>query len=803
MRLRALRVAALLVPLLIAVLLVGNGWGQESRATLLGQVTDPSAAVLAGVTVEAVNVATGVRVTAQTNAEGQYRIPYLNPGDYRVSFTAAGFRKLVRENISLRVAALVTLDVAMALGEVTQEVTVQESAPVLDSASASLGQVVDHRRLEETPFREGNPHEFIKLAPGVVTQTHLRLDKAGMTGGVSQVSVDGSDQYRSEFEFDGVANTGGQVVAYSPPAAAVVEMKVATATFDASQGYTLGGVFNLVSRGGTNQYHGDAWLAYRNGRFDGKDFFATMANTPKPVFTDKRWGGAFGGPIKHDKLHFFTAVEFNPYENPFPVTYNVPTAKMRTGDLTELNSLGQVYDPLTGRPDPTTPGRVIRDPFPSNVLPANRLNAASLKLINLFPQPNLPGTGQNFVHPNPVEFHHWYTGTSRMDYAFSDRNRLFGRYSEARWNFHDPYYYLSPTLSSGVTTDRIQRLGALDDTHTFSPSVVLNVRFGWTISHDWQNPVSSGVNLSEFSLPNLTKLSSTPDATPLPSISIAGYNGSYRQSIGEGDSFSDDHKVYSTGATLNYMKSNHMFSFGAEHRYYIENYFNDFNARTPAYTFNTTWTVGPYNTSGGLAQLDSLAGFLLGYPASGNMSMVPLRFEHNQMYALYAQDSRRVTPKLTLTLGLRWELETPATESGNRAVTGLDLTTALPIQAAAAANYAKNPMAELPASSFRVRGGMQYAGVNGQRTTLWKIRPANFMPRLGFAYRLNNKTVLRGGYGRFVPTRWESIGPTPCRPVFRSLPVSRLPSTMSCRDGMRSPTRIRMDCCNRRGAARV
>ena len=210
MRLRALRVAALLVPLLIAVFWVGNGWGQESRATILGQVTDPSAAVLAGVTVEAVNVATGVRVTAQTNAEGQYRIPYLNPGDYRVSFTAAGFRKLVRENISLRVAELVTLDVAMALGEVTQEVTVQESAPVLDSASASLGQVVDHRRLEETPFREGNPHEFIKLAPGIVTQTHLRLDKAGMTGGVSQVSVDGSDQYRSEFEFDGVANTGGR-----------------------------------------------------------------------------------------------------------------------------------------------------------------------------------------------------------------------------------------------------------------------------------------------------------------------------------------------------------------------------------------------------------------------------------------------------------------------------------------------------------------------------------------------------------------------------------------------------------------
>jgi hypothetical protein len=203
-------------------------YGQGSQATLLGQVTDPSAAVLAGVEVEAVNVATGVKVKATTNSDGSYRVGYLNPGVYRVTFIAAGFRKVVREDVALRVAQLFTLDVGMELGEVNQQVTVKDTAPPLDAASASLGQVVDHQRLDETPFREGNPHEFVKLAPGVVSQTHLRLDKPGMTGGLSQVSVDGSDQYHSEFQFDGVANTAsslgggsGTTVSYSPPAAAV------------------------------------------------------------------------------------------------------------------------------------------------------------------------------------------------------------------------------------------------------------------------------------------------------------------------------------------------------------------------------------------------------------------------------------------------------------------------------------------------------------------------------------------------------------------------------------------------------
>lgn len=735
-------------------------YGQDSRATLLGQVTDPSSAVLANVEVEAVNVATGVKVKATTNSDGSYRIGYLNPGLYRVTFSTTGFRKVVREDVALRVAQLFTLDVAMELGEMSQQVTVKDTAPPLDSASASLGQVVDHLRLEDTPFREGNPHEFIKLAPGVVTQTHLRLDKPGMTGGLSQVSVDGSDQYRGEFQFDGVANTAsnlgggsGTTVSYSPPAAAVVEMKVATATFDASQGYTLGGVFNLVSRGGTNQYHGEGWIAYRNGRLDAKDFFATRNNQPKPLFYDHRYGVALGGPIKRDKLHFFAATEFNPYQNPFTFGMTVPTALMRTGDLTELNQYGKIFDPLSGRPDPTSPGRIVRDPFPSNVLPASRLDPASLKLIQLYPKQNVAGISQNFQHPNPVEFHHWYTGTARVDYAISDRNRLFGRYSEARWNYHDPYFFLDENLSPGATTDRVVRSGAVDDTFTISPSMVLNTRFGWTFQENWYNPVSAGAKLGDFGLGGLTKLSSTPNSTPLPYIQISGYT-CYRCNIGEGLGSDDANKVFTAGATLNYTKSSHMFAFGAEHRYYIQNYFDNFATRAPAYTFGSGWTVGPYNTSSGVNQLNALAGFLLGFPTAGSMGVASPRNERSQVSALYIQDNWRLTPKLTLNLGLRWELEQPTTEAGNRAVTGLDLATSLPIEAAVLANYAKSPIPEVSVTNFHVRGGMLYAGTGGQQTTLWNTRWTNFMPRLGVAYRLNGKTVLRAGFGRF----YDSLG---------------------------------------------
>lgn len=732
----------------IVGLLAFSTLAQEFRATLLGRVTDPTGAVLAGVAVEAQNTATGVVTTAQTSDQGIYRIPFLLAGPYEVTFALNGFNTLVRDKVELRIADQVTLDVGLTVGSISEQITVEGSTPLLEVASASLGQVVDRKRLEELPFREGNPHELVKLAPGVSTHTHLRLNKPGMTGGLSEISVDGSNARRSDFALDGIANTAGDRLAYSPPAAAVQEVKVQTSNYDASIGYTAGGVVNLVTRNGTNDFHAEAWYFYRNSRFDSRDFFQTINNQPKPKYTDKRGGFAAGGPIRRDKAHFFAAAEFNPYENPYSWSMTIPTAQMRNGDLTELNRFGQIYDPLSGRPDPASPTRVLRDPIAGNIIPASRLNATSAKLIRLWPDPNVPGIANNFQHPNSVETHNWKTVTSRVDYNFSAVNRLFVRYSEAAWSYEDPDFHLN-RLSSGNTTDRTLRLIAIDDTHTFSPSLVMNLRFGMTYQKDIFDLFSSGkIKLSDYGLDALSRLSSTPDRQVLPLVQIDGYTA-YRQQWSAGASQTNRDTMYSGVAAFNHMKGSHSLAFGFEHRRYEEFRLDDARARSPQINFGSNWTVGPYNTSAGVNQLHALATFLLGTPSSGNMMVVPSRAELAPRSALYLQDDWRVNRRLTLNLGLRYELENPTVEANDASVNGIDLATPLPIEDAVRRAYAQAPIPQVAPNDFRVRGGILYANVGGRRRGLWEARKSNFMPRIGAAFQIDNKTVLRAGYGLF------------------------------------------------------
>ena len=237
---------------------------QEARGTILGRVVDATEAALPGVTVEAVNIQTGVSVTAVTNEQGSYRIPLLNPGTYRVTFTLSGFNTVLQEDVLLRVADLLTVNASMTVGGVAETVTVKAEAVTLDTASASLGQVVEKRRIEELPTREGNPMELVVLAPGVANTTDLRFRKSGMTHSQSQFESDGTGEKRSDYAIDGVPNSSsfggnqGVTVAYSPPAISVEEFRVQTSTYDASLGNTPGAVVNVVTKSGTNRLRGDA-----------------------------------------------------------------------------------------------------------------------------------------------------------------------------------------------------------------------------------------------------------------------------------------------------------------------------------------------------------------------------------------------------------------------------------------------------------------------------------------------------------------------------------------------------------------
>ena len=377
--------------------------GQEARGTLQGRVSDASGGVVPGATVEVLNVNTGVTTPTTSNEEGNYRIPFLNPGTYRVTVTLTGFSKYVSSNIDLHVAEVLNVDATLQPGQLTDEVTVTAAVATVDTSSSGLGQVVDARRISELPIREGTAVELVILAPGVQNTTDLRSRKAAFNNGLSQFSSDGAGEKRNDFTIDGVANVAADRVAYSPPSAAVEEFRIQTASYDAAVGNAMGASVNLVTKSGTNTLRGQIYEWFRGSDLDAPNYFDKKAGRPKRDYNDNRFGAAVGGPIAKSRTFYFANFEANPFQVPTPVNVSVPTAKMRTGDFSELLALGsqyQIYDPATTRPHPTQAGRFIRDPFPGNIIPDSRISPVAKQILGFYPaaEPDRHGRRRQQLH---------------------------------------------------------------------------------------------------------------------------------------------------------------------------------------------------------------------------------------------------------------------------------------------------------------------------------------------------------------------------------------------------------------------
>src|ERR687897_64089 len=337
-------VRVLLAALLVASLVPSTAGAQEARGTIQGRVVDSGGGAVPGATVEILNIATGVVTPTTTN-----------------------------------------------VGPLTEEVPVTAVAATVDRSTAELGQVVDARRIAELPIREGSPVELVVLAPGVTVTTDLRSRKAAFNNGLSQFSTDGTGEKKNDFTIDGVSNVANDRVAYSPPSASVEEFKIHTTSYDAAIGNTMGAVVNLVTKSGTNALRGQAYEWYRGAALDSQNFFDKRANRPKRDYEDNRFGGAVGGPIRSNRTFYFANFEAHPFKVPSPNIVTVPTAKMRTGDFSDLLARGpqyQIYNPFTIRPHPTQPGRFTRDPFPGNIIPPNLIDPVAKKILEFFPLPN-------------------------------------------------------------------------------------------------------------------------------------------------------------------------------------------------------------------------------------------------------------------------------------------------------------------------------------------------------------------------------------------------------------------------------
>jgi hypothetical protein len=747
---------------LLVFVLAASAVGQETRGAIQGRVTDPSGATVAGAQVRAANAATGVEVTAVTNESGSYALPYLLPGNYTVSVQVTGFKKSIRNGIELRINDRVDVDFELQVGQAAESIDVRAETPLLDTAGSSLGQVVDQRRVLDLPTFGGSVMVLVQLAPGVINTTDMRLAKSGSfsINKNSQIATDGAGVYNNEFTLDGVSNTqaegGSTRVGFIPPSAAVAEFKVQTAAFDASAGHSVGSVVNVSTKSGTNQVHGQAEWALRNSMFDAPNIFQNRAGQKPPHYTDNRWGLVAGGPVwlprtynGKNRTFWFYGYGANKFGVPQSFTSTVPTEPERRGDLSALLALGsqyQVYDPSTTAA--VAGGHFQRQVFAGNLIPANRLDPVAQKILAYYPLPNQAGNrdgSSNYFYTPSAKEQTW-DHLGRVDHAFNANHRAFVRAHSDFWEENKNHTFPN-NPAVGIILNRHNRGAAFDDVYVINPAFLFNFRYGVEFGDFIERRISRGFDLAALGFsPQLTGLIDKSIVT-FPNVQIGNMTQLGNWESGDGGTSSLTH---SFAGTFTKLRGSHNLRFGPEFRVYRQNLHRFPLDTAPQLAFSSAYTKAS-DTSTSPTVGGELTAFLLGVPA-GELDRTASYAQQDKWFGIFLQDDWRISAKLTLNLGIRYEYESPVTERFNRSVAQYAFNDPSPIAAQAQANYALSPLPELPASQFRILGGVTFAGVGDNPRTYWKADKADFMPRFGFAYQAFGRTTLRGGYGIFFDT---------------------------------------------------
>ena len=763
-KIKAVQVFVLVVSLFLTVMPPTSMAVQEARGTISGKVVDAQKGLVADASVVINNLAMGTSVTVKTNDEGFFRALYLIPGTYQVVVQSQGFKRYIRDGVILRTNDILELDIQLEVGAVDQSVTIVADAPLLETATASQGTVVDSRRVAELPIAHGDPYKLIGLTPGVTYNGSQRLDRPYEPTHIVGYAIDGTRRNRSDLTIDGTpstatANAGEVIASYVPPQDIVQEFKVQTATFDAALGNTEGGVTNLTIKSGTNEFHGTLNYGKMWPGLVANDFYGNANKIGRPSFYYNRFGGHIGGPVWIPKvykgtnktffLYGYEAIrEARPRNNG---TATVPTDAMKRGDFSALLALGpqyQIYNPFTRRR--LANGRIQSDPFPNNIIPANLINPVAKAIVdNFFPTARTAGNAdgtQNFVRPEMVERAIYASNTIRIDHIVSDRQRIFGR---ASWYDRDSdYNNYFDNIATGQEFKFISRQATIDDVFTINATTVLNFRYGYNrfIRVDQGTSGSQGLDLTTLGFPTYYNEMISPDIRRYPRFDITGYQGT-----GVAGEFRPN-DTHSFAATINKVINSHAVKWGVEFRSYRENDFFYANNQTGQFNFDGVWTRGPLDNSPAAPIGQAFAQFLLGVPSTSSFVASPASYsEQSTTWGFFIHDDWKVNSRLTLNMGLRYEVEGALTERFNRSVKGFDYSSVQPFEAAAqtafrnAQGNAANATPEV--SDFLVRGGLTFASEDDRG--LYSTPKKNFMPRLGLAFQLDDKTVIRSGYGIF------------------------------------------------------
>jgi hypothetical protein len=755
------KASVLWLALLGAILAISNTalFGQAFYGSIVGTVTDQSGAALRGANVTLTNAGTGEKHQAPSGAGGEYQFLNLVPGTYRVEVEQSGFKKATRESVEVTVSAAVRADISLQIGDVSQSVEVAATAPLLQTENASLSQVVNTRSVEELPVNGRNIMNLTALVPGVVPQGTTSGN--AITGknifAAGNYQIGGGLANQAATYYDGVpANAAlGNLVNMVPSPDAISEFRVQTNSNSAEFGRYSGGVINISSKSGTNEFHGGAYEYFRNTVLNASLFFSNATGQGKAPFHQNQYGINVGGPIKKNKIFFFSSWEAFASRQGANYLATVPLPAMYNGDFSGYkNASGGVipiYDPMTqcgANGNASCPGGVAaasysagpaRTQFPGNIIPPSRFNPVAQKILN-FPLealPNLPG--QAFTAINNYATTCTIGGNNnqengRVDDTVTDKLRIFARYS--RWNslnqpcapMKNGIYANDPYAPETFTTTE----AVLGATYLISPTIVLDLRASYVRFPYDRLESFANISLSKtFGFPaymdqQIPIIHGGP-GTSIPSFGISGYT------TASGLHILSTENDYLLTPNVSWVKGKHTFKFGADWRDFQSTYYQTFDGGS--FTFSNTITAQNGLNTG--ASGNGLASMLLGLGASGSETAFSVPWQSLRYQGYYAQDTWQATSKLTLTAGVRWEIPGVWSERYNR-VASFD-------------PHEVNPA--LKAQGITLNGQPIFGAVDFAATPqnpqkgMMREHFGLFAPRIGVAYRLNDKTVIRSGGG--------------------------------------------------------
>ena len=717
MQFRGMRLVAL------GVISALTAFGQQSTGAISGTVSDQQGAVIPGAQVEVMNTSTNAAFSTTTNESGRYVAPGLAVGEYEISAESAGFKRAVRSGVTLQVNQNAEINLTLEVGQVTEVVEVVGEAPLVSTGDATLGEVIERKRVSDLPLNGRSALALTMLTAGVVSNAGPTNSGFGDRGiQLSSISINGSPNSMNSQMLDGNNNTLSYVgeVGVPPAVDAVEEFKVQSGTMSAEFGFTAGGAINLVTRSGTNQIHGTAYEFLRNEKLDARNTFSSN----KLPLRYNQFGASVGGPIiKNRTFGFFNWEEYR-LRRSQPRIRTVPLPEFLQGDFGRLMTSGgatiPVFDPDTTRDNPDG-GGLVRDPYPNNVVPSSRFDPVSSRVVDFYPTPNRTPTNlftfaNNFqdAQIRPVNWSQW---NAKVDHRFGNKNSMFFRYTQARHQPSGNDVFTDPTVGRNRNDDQTNRNLVFSDTHTFSPTMINNLRVGTS------RQLFTFTTINAFKdWPAQIGLPSNVPPDQFPDLNIRPYPRMGGGAVGTRSSLNWDIQDM-----LTVIKGRHSMKFGANHRdLYGGN--RQGGALSGQFQFRNL-TQNPQSPGGTGSEL---AQFLTGDVSVAFIDRILGNSWHGYATSFFVNDDWKVTSRLTLNLGVRYDFQRKPVERWNGHI-----------------NF--DPNCTLPNG---LQGCTVYAGVDGQPRSFVDEDHNDFAPRFGFAYDVTGKgtTVLRGGYGVFYPS---------------------------------------------------